>query len=132
MRSHLLVAVLAMGCGETELGPFQALPIDARFEAGDLDGVIHVARDRFGVSHVYASTFRDLGFGQGYVMAHDRFPQMEMLRRSASGTLAELFGVTDPRVIALDKEMRFHRLRMYATETYEALLASTRPTDVEL
>ncbi|MEO7097169.1 MAG: penicillin acylase family protein, partial [Polyangiales bacterium] len=114
MRSHLLVALLAMGCGETQIGPFQPLPIDARFTVDGLDDVVHVARDRFGIAHVYAKTSRDLGFAQGYVMAHDRLAQMEMLRRFAAGTLAEIYGVSDPSVIENDKQMRFHRLALFA------------------
>lgn len=118
MRSHLLVAIFAMGCGETQLGPFQPLPIGVRFEVAGNDATIHIARDRNGVAHVYAQTHRDLGFGQGYVMAHDRFAQMELLRRFASGTLAELYGVTDPTTIDIDKEMRFHQLRTHAEATW--------------
>lgn len=121
MRSHLLVALLAMGCGETQLGPFQPLPIDTRFEVDGNDAVIHIARDRYGISHVYAVSHRDLGFGQGYVMAHDRLAQMEMLRRFASGTLAELYGVSDPSTIAIDKEMRFHRLRRFSEDVWRVL-----------
>ena len=78
------------------------------------DGVIHIARDKFGIAHVYATTARDLGFAQGYVMAHDRFAQMEMLRRFASGTLAEIYGVTDASTIEIDKQMRFHQLRRHS------------------
>jgi penicillin G amidase len=133
MRSHLLVAVLAMGaCGETQLGPFQPLPIDTRFEIDGNDGLIHIARDQFGVSHVWATTFRDLGFGQGYVMAHDRLAQMELLRRYASGTLAELYGKSDPSTIALDREMRFHRLRRFAETTWSEIAARATVRDQQL
>ena len=132
MRSHLLVAVFAMGCGETQLGPFQPLPVDTRFDVQGNDDVIHIARDRFGIAHVYAKTARDLGFGQGYVMAHDRLAQMEMLRRFASGTLAELYGTSDPSTIALDKEMRFHRLRRFSEEVWAQLELRSTPRDQQV
>jgi penicillin G amidase len=134
MRSHLLVAILAMGAcgGETPLGPFQPLPIDVRFDIDGNDGLIHIARDRFGVSHVWATTVRDLGFGQGYVMAHDRLAQMELLRRYASGTLAELYGRTDPSTIVLDREMRFHRLRRFAENTWSEIGLRTTLRDQQL
>ena len=132
MRSHLLVALLAMGCGETQLGPFQPLPVDTRFEIDGNDNLIHVARDRFGISHVYAITHRDLGFGQGYVMAHDRLAQMEMLRRFASGTLAEIYGKVDPSTIGLDKEMRFHRLRAFAEESWNEISLRSTVEDAQL
>lgn len=132
MRAHLLVAVLAMGCGETQLGPFQPLPIDTRFEIDGNDDRIHIARDRFGVSHVYAASVRDLGFGQGYVMAHDRLAQMDLLRRFASGTLAELYGAADPSTIEVDRQMRFHRLRRFAVDVWGQLQirATTRDAQV--
>ena len=31
-------------------------------------------------------------FAQGFVVAHDRLPQMDLLRRFGSGTISELFG----------------------------------------
>jgi Penicillin amidase len=54
-----------------------------------LDGPVDVVYDRMGWPHVYASSLRDAAAVQGYIMARDRMPQMEMLRRLASGTLAE-------------------------------------------
>lgn len=119
-------------CGETQLGPFQPLPADLRFEIEGNDGLIHIARDRFGISHVWATTFRDLGFGQGYVMAHDRLAQMDLLRRYASGTLAEVYGKNDPATLAFDREMRFHRLRRFSEETWTEIAARATPRDQQL
>jgi penicillin amidase len=123
MRCLLPFALLAFGCGETQLGPFQALPIDTRFDIEGNDGIIHVARDRFGVSHIFATTFRDLGFAQGYVMAHDRLAQMDVLRRMAEGRLAELFGAVDDTgtIVAFDREMRFHHIQAFATDRWGAI-----------
>ncbi|MBM3216583.1 penicillin acylase family protein [Candidatus Poribacteria bacterium] len=56
------------------------------------DGQIEVYRDSYGVPHVYADTFRDMFFGQGYVCAQDRLWQAEMYRRDARGELSEVFG----------------------------------------
>ncbi|HET9483547.1 MAG TPA: penicillin acylase family protein, partial [Xanthomonadales bacterium] len=130
MRSHLIaVVVTAMGCGETPTGPFAALPLDARLEIDGLDGVVHVARDRFGIAHVHATTPGDLGYAQGYVMAHDRLPQMELLRRYASGTLAEIYG-NDDAVVAADIAMRFHRMRKFAVDTWNELQVSEVDADL--
>ncbi len=129
MRACLVVAILCAGCGETELGPFQALPIDTRLDVTGLDGVVHVARDRFGIAHVYARSIGDLGFGQGYVMAHDRLPQLDMLRRFASGTLAEVYGAT---AVPTDVEMRFHRIRRFAEDTWAELQASSAVRDQQV
>ena len=98
-RALAVIAVLAAACSDSsENGPFDELPLAARFEVGML-APTHVARDRYGVAHIHASTLEDAAFAQGYVMAHDRLPQMDILRRFGAGTLSELFGALDPDVI---------------------------------
>ena len=51
-----------------------------------------IIRDEYGVPHVFADTKEDLAFGAGYAMAHDRLWQADVLRRAATGRLAE-FGL---------------------------------------
>jgi len=62
-----------------------------------------IIRDEYGVPHIYARTTEALFYGMGYVAADDRLWQAEIHRRSATGTLAELFG---PDVLAQDVEAR--------------------------
>jgi len=74
--------------------------------AEKLPGLRHYAavyRDVDGISHIVAKKAHDLFFLQGYVHARDRFFQMDMQRRMASGTLAELLG---PGALASDVELR--------------------------
>ncbi|HEX4420364.1 MAG TPA: penicillin acylase family protein [Kofleriaceae bacterium] len=126
-----LVAVALAGCVDDTSGPFDGLPLDGEFTVG-VTAPVHVARDRYGIAHIQATTPGDAAFVQGYVMAHDRLPQMDVLRRMASGTLAELYGVADPAVIDGDLEIRIHRLQPLALATWTALEASTDPIDQEL
>lgn len=58
----------------------------------DVSKPVSVVRDDYGIPHIYASNERDVMFAQGYVHAQDRLWQMELARRSVSGTLAEVFG----------------------------------------
>jgi penicillin amidase len=53
---------------------------------------VGVYRDRYGVPHIYAASTEDGYFALGYLHATDRLFQMEMFRRRASGTLAEILG----------------------------------------
>jgi penicillin G amidase len=53
---------------------------------------VEVLRDRWGVSHIYAQTEHDLFFAQGFTAAGDRLFQLELWRRQATGTLAEIQG----------------------------------------
>jgi penicillin G amidase len=112
-------------------GPFDALPLDVDLTVG-LGAVVHVARDRFGIAHIAAESLGDAAFVQGYVTAHDRLPQMDLLRRFAGGTLAELYGASDPSTIDTDLEMRMHRMALLATQTFTALEASQAPIDRQL
>lgn len=60
-----------------------------------LDGLhqpVEILKDAWGVSHIYAETEEDLFFAQGYNAARDRLFQLEIWRRQATGTMAELLG----------------------------------------
>ena len=59
-----------------------------------LEQPVEVIRDRWGIPHIYARTVRDLFFAQGFVAAQDRLWQLDLWRRMAEGTLAEIVGPT--------------------------------------
>jgi penicillin amidase len=48
--------------------------------------------DSFGVPHIYGAKAKDVGFGMGYVQARDRYIQMELMTRVASGKISEFVG----------------------------------------
>lgn len=85
--------------------------------AGLIESVT-VRRDERGIPYIEAANEADLYFAQGYVTASDRLWQMDLLRRSARGELAEIFGKT-----VLDEDKR-HRIYGFAkvaeTEMAEA------------
>ena len=53
---------------------------------------VEILKDRWGISHIYAKNESDLFFAQGYNVAHDRLFQLELWRRQATGTVAEILG----------------------------------------
>ena len=111
----LLLCVAACGDNHCRHRPVQEPAARHEITDKDLTAPVHVARDKFGVAHIDgADRSRDVAFAQGYVMAHDRLPQMDILRRFGAGTLAELFGALDPSVIDTDLEMRVHRMKPLA------------------
>ncbi|MCS7314270.1 MAG: penicillin acylase family protein [Bryobacteraceae bacterium] len=67
-----------------------------------------IARDELGVPHITAASIEDALFLQGYVTAQDRLWQMDVLRRLAGGTLAEIFGPA-----ALEADLSARRLRLH-------------------
>jgi penicillin G amidase len=77
-----------------------------------------ISYDAEGVPTVTAGTDEDSAWLMGYAHARDRFFQMDLLRRTGSGTLAELVG---PAVLAQDVEIRTLGLRRAAWATWAAL-----------
>lgn len=69
---------------------------------------VEIIRDRWGVNHIYAQNEHDLFFAQGYSAAQDRLFQLEIWRRQATGTVAELLG---PQDIKRDIGTRLFRFR---------------------
>jgi penicillin G amidase len=77
-----------------------------------------ITRDSSGVPHISAGTREDGYFALGYVHAQDRLWQMELQRRIASGTLAEIMG---KRAIAADRYTRTLDLPHYAAASWTCL-----------
>lgn len=128
------LVLLTLGCGDESppAGPYDEVKLEADLRFPGMDGAVHMVRDEFGIAHLSAETVADLGFAQGYVTAHDRLPQMDILRRMGAGTLAELFGGLEAEVVESDLEMRMHRMTAIAQEAYAELQASADPIDAEI
>ena len=100
----VLAAAIALSFG-AGLASAQALPAPGLKANGS------ISYDAEGVPTVTAATDEDAAWLMGYAHARDRFFQMDLLRRTASGTLAELVG---PSVLARDVELRTLGLRRAA------------------
>jgi len=92
-----------------------------------LDSPVEIFRDRWGVPHIYAGSVKDAMFAQGYVHAQDRLWHMELARRAASGSLAEIFG---PVILDADRLLRRVGLRR-AAEAELAQFAEAMRENVE-
>jgi penicillin G amidase len=101
---------------------------DSTISLPQLHGPARILRDVDGMPHIYAHDEHDAVFLQGWVTAQDRLFQIDVLRRQASGTLAELAG---SGTLGSDIELRTIGLRRaaersmasYAPETVAALQA---------
>jgi len=88
-----------------------------------LDGPARIVRDVDGIAHVTAATEHDVWFLQGWLHAEDRLFQMDLLRRQASGTTAELLGQD---AVATDVELRTLGVRRAAARSHAALSPEAR------
>jgi penicillin amidase len=84
-----------------------------------LERPARVVRDSNGIAHIFAKNDHDVFFLQGYVHASDRLFQMDLSRREASGTRAELLG---PDFLNDDVETRTIGIRR-AAERSQAVLS---------
>src|SRR5438067_13942181 len=69
-----------------------AEPPEEKLAAPGLSQPVEILKDRWGISHIYAQNEQDLFFAQGYNAARDRLFQLEVWRRQATGTVAEILG----------------------------------------
>jgi penicillin amidase len=92
-----------------------SLPVQAqtRISAPGLERPVEILQDRWGISHIYAETEHDLFFAQGYNAARDRLFQLELWRRQATGTVAEILG---PRELKRDIGTRLFMFRQNLSE----------------
>jgi penicillin amidase len=90
---------------------------DGGVAVAGLHGPARVLRDVDGVPHIDAIDEHDALFLQGWVTAQDRLFQIDVLRRQASGTLAELVG---PSALSSDVELRTIGLRRAAERSLQA------------
>jgi penicillin amidase len=65
---------------------------EGRLQVKGLEAPLEIARDRFGVPRVTASSIVDLCFGHGFCHGQDRLWQLELYRRYAAGRVSEFAG----------------------------------------
>ena len=82
----LLLALLALTPAVAANPPSETLQLPG------LTQPVEILQDHWGISHIYAKNEHDLFFAQGYNVARDRLFQLEIWRRQATGTVAEILG----------------------------------------
>lgn len=109
----ILIALVTWGY----LTVHSALPqLDGQLRVPGLAKAVTVIRDGHGVPAIRAESLEDLFFAQGYVTAQDRLWQMDVMRRYASGELAEILGED---LLKIDREQRILGLRAAAKKSVE-------------
>lgn len=100
------------------LGLRASLPtLDGEVLVSGIDDVATIERDAAGIPVITASNRDDLAYATGFAHGQDRFFQMDLIRRKASGELSELVGTA---AVNADKRNRFHRFRARAAAVLEA------------
>jgi penicillin amidase len=97
--------------------------LDGKRAAPLLSSTVTVERDANGVPTISGASRIDLAYATGFVHGQERFFQMDLLRRSSAGELAELFG---PKALPLDRAHRLHRFRARAAEVLGGMQPAQR------
>lgn len=97
--------------------------LDGRANVSGLHADVEVNRDALGVPTITGSGRIDIARALGWLHGQERFFQMDLLRRRASGELSELFG---PKAIEADKSARLHGFRRNAQENLARLKSTER------
>ncbi len=123
----MVLFVVALGIGAAGIIGWQlraSLPdLDGERPLPGLAAPVTVERDDLGVPTLRGTSRLDLVRATGFLHAQDRFFQMDLLRRAAAGTLAELFG---PAVLDQDRAVRVHRFHSRAIAQLQAAPVKTR------
>ncbi|MFT3898369.1 MAG: penicillin acylase family protein [Thermomonas sp.] len=82
--------------------------LDGELALPGLSAPVTVTRDAQGTVTIDAANATDAARALGYVHAQERYFEMDLMRRTAAGELAALFG---PIALGVDREHRMHRLR---------------------
>jgi len=97
--------------------------LDGQRHSPLLSAPVTVERDDNGVPTISGANRLDVGYATGFVHGQERFFQMDLLRRSAAGELAELFGA---KALPLDRAHRLHRFRARAEQVLQRLTPAER------
>lgn len=97
--------------------------LDGELTLPGLSAPVSVQRDARGVATIDAANEADAMRALGFVHAQERFFEMDLMRRTAAGELAELFG---PRAVPLDRQRRVHRLRARLKQQIDTVAGDRR------
>jgi penicillin amidase len=119
-----LLAVILVAAASGAVLLWRTLP-PARMEAKvtGLSAPVEITFDADGIPRIRAADAVDAAAALGFVHARDRLFQMELMRRNASGRLAEIVG---PAALPIDRMMRVLGLRRHAAADLDALSEPTR------
>jgi penicillin amidase len=117
----VLAGVLGIRFHQLTRGPLPAL--QGRVQLSGLRHPVRIVRDDLGAPHVSAETDEDAFFAMGYLTAQERLFQMDLMRRLATGRLAEIVG---PDGVALDRLARVVGFARIAEEALTHLSPEAR------
>ncbi len=97
--------------------------LDGNAGLAGLMAPVNVTRDALGVATIDAGNEADAMRALGYVHAQERYFEMDLMRRTAAGELAALFGTV---ALDADRTHRVHRMRARIAANLDAIVGDRR------
>jgi penicillin amidase len=116
----IVLGAVAWGWGQMRGSLAQ---LDGERPVTGLAAPVRIERDALGVPTITGATRADVARATGFLHAQDRFFQMDLLRRSGAGELAEIFGAM---AVPLDQSHRLHGFRRTAGQVVATLDPAAR------
>ena len=117
-----VIAIIALGIGAIYLSLYLSLPtLDGNASTEHIHTNTLLSRDEMGHAIITAQNKRDAAYALGFAHGQDRFFQMDLQRRTASGELSEWVGSA---ALNLDKKHRFHQFSQRAQKVFDTLPTS--------
>ena len=121
--SVVLLILILLVAGFLYFALRSSLPLYEGEWPAEVSQSAEISRDAQGYASIKGQNRNDVAYALGFVHAQERFFQMDLLRRNASGELSELFG---EMALELDKKRRIHRFRAKAERGFAALPADQK------
>jgi len=113
------IALIALAAGAAYITLQLSLPtLDGNNTSIHINGPTALARDEMGHAVITAQDKLDAAYALGFAHAQDRYFQMDLQRRSASGELSQWVGDV---ALNIDKSARFHQFSARAKAVFDAL-----------
>lgn len=88
----ILLALQLVGCGKDATSALESIPVDETVQISGLSAEVRVYRSELNVPHIFAKNPLDRYRVMGFIMAKDRYAQIDLGRRVGQGRVAELVG----------------------------------------
>ncbi|WP_218418627.1 penicillin acylase family protein [Alteromonas lipotrueae] len=113
------IALVVLALGGVYMALHLSLPtLDGNHATSRITAPATLARDSMGHAVINAQDKFDAAYALGFAHGQDRFFQMDLQRRSASGRLAEWVGDV---ALDIDKNARFHQFSERAAAVFDSL-----------
>ncbi len=114
-RLLFLCSSLFFACGSSDPAGLETINLGDDHSVDALEADVWVLRTEYNVPHIYAQNEHDLYVAQGFIMARDRYVQIELTRRFGNGTLSELLGDLG---VAIDADSRGQGMRFVTEQVW--------------